>query len=396
MTCLETKVKQKFTKMYNCYVDGRDLQYELLQKGDLPKPTSAEHALYFLTGNTAKDIAISLSGYSDHKFLYGQTSACFILPRSTAEWNSRVMHTQRLGAFNGLQVGKADIIDAAALAKHAEIRSSNQHMHNVHFPSQLMSSRRNWEFLHDPPAHHGDVLTSRWHAKLAGLSSDILIDSGAQENFVSQKFLDDNHISYHSLESPGSVKLGNGSAAPITGKLTLTLSIRNYHTKVSMYVTELSAGINAILGEPWLRHTSGHLEYSPTGLSALKVWKGVKRFTLQPQVVHEPAEDNSPLLSAMQCKKQLKKAKGWFLVNVMHVMEDEKPPGKPVESVPEPSAQSLPAEQDRKHLVAEARLKHLLGEYKQVFKDLPDGLPPDRGVQHTIQLTENKTPFKHP
>ena len=112
-----------------------------------------------------------------------------------------------------------------------------------------------------------------------------------------------------------------------------------------MYVTELSAGINAILGEPWLRHTSGHLEYSPTGLSALKVWKGVRRFTLQPQVVHEPAEDDSPLLSAMQCKKQLKKAQGWFLVNVMHVMEDEKPPGKPVESVPEPSAQSLPAKQ---------------------------------------------------
>ena len=106
----------------------------------------------------------------------------------------------------------------------------------------------------------------------------------------------------------------------------------------------------------------------PTGISALKVWKGVRRFTLQPQIVHEPAEDDSPLLSAMQCKKQLKKAKGWFLVNVMHVMEDEQPPEKPVESVLKPSVQSLHVEQHRKHLIAEARLKHLLGNINSSLK----------------------------
>ena len=394
--CLETKVKQKFTKMYNCYVDGRDLPCEVLKNGALPAPTSEEHALYFLTGNTAKDISQILHGYASSKFLFGQTSACFILPRRTAEWNSRVVHMQRLGSDNGILVCKSDIVDAALLAKHAEKMSSNQHMHNIHFANNLVNSRMKWELVHDVSAHHGDVLTSRWHAKLAGLSSNILIDSGAQENFVSQQYLVDNHISYHSLSSAGSVQLGNGSAAPITGKLTISLSIRNYHTKVSMYVTELSSGIDAVLGEPWLRQTSGHLEYSPTGLSAIKVWKGVKRFTLQPQIVQTTAEDDSPLLSAMQCKKQLKKAKGWFLVNVMHVLKDKQLSEEPVKDVSEASALPPPATQDRKYLIAEARLQHLLGKYKQVFKDLPDGLPPDGGVQHTIQLTENKTPFKHP
>ena len=127
--------------------------------------------LYFLAGNTAKDIAYVLYGYACRKFMFGQTSACFILPRRTAEWNSRVVHMQRLGSDNDIHVCKTDIVDAAAHAKHAGRMSSNQHVHNVHFASQLVTSRMRWEFLHDAPVHHGDVLTSRWHAKLASLST---------------------------------------------------------------------------------------------------------------------------------------------------------------------------------------------------------------------------------
>ncbi len=118
--------------------------------------------------------------------------------------------------------------------------------------------------------------------------------------------------------------------------------------------------------------------------------------------MHEPAEDESPLLSAMQCKKHLEKAKGWFLVNVMHVLEEEESPKSSDKPKDQPPRSEKPCElaasgaQDRKRLISEAKLKHLLGKYKQVFKDLPDGLPPDRGIHHTIHLTENKTPFKHP
>ena len=396
---LEYKVNQRFTKMYNCYVKGRDMQYQLLHSGELPAPTADEHALYFLPAMTAKSISHVLHGYANSKLMFGQTSACFILPSRQAEWNARVVHMQKLGPEIS---SKHSLVDKDALAEHARRAASNQHVHNIHFACELVSSRMSVEVMYDPSNDNDDVLTSRWHATLAGLASNILLDTGAQENFVSRKFLADNSISYHPLSTASSVKLGNGSVASISGKLTLSLSIRNYHTKISMYVTDLSENIHAVLGEHWFRLSSAHVEYSPSGMTAVKVWKGIRRFTLEPRIVHEPAEDESPLLSAMQCKKHLKKAKGWFLVNVMHVQDDGNTSEAPAKSTVQPADHITPCEpvatdaQARKRLISEAKLKHLLGKYKQVFKDLPDGLPPDRGIHHTIHLTENKTPFKHP
>ena len=396
VTALEENLQQKFTKFYNCQVAGRDTPYELLSGVNRPAPVSDEHALYFLTGNTAKDISHILHGYSDHKLLHGQASACFILPRRTAEWNSRVVHMHNIGSLVDLH--KHHLIDLAA-SEHVKKMSSNQHVHNIHFSELIVSSRMKWEVWHDPGTANDHLLTSHWHATIAGQPSQILIDTGAQENFVDQKFLLDNHITFKLLSSPGTVQLGNGSVVPIKGKVTINLSIRNYHTKLSMYVTELSTGINAVLGEPWLRAASAHIEYGPTGMSALKVWKGIRRYTLCPAIVQKTSEE-SPILSAMQCKKALKKAKGWFLVNVMHLMED-KPQSAPQEANAKAAAASesaaMPAKKrDRHRLISESRLQHLLGKYRNVFKDLPDGLPPDRGVQHTISLTANETPFKHP
>ena len=77
---LEYKVNQRFTKVYNCYVKGRDMQYQLLHSGELPAPTADEHALYFLPAMTAKSISHVLHGYANSKLMFGQTSACFILP----------------------------------------------------------------------------------------------------------------------------------------------------------------------------------------------------------------------------------------------------------------------------------------------------------------------------
>ena len=394
VTALEEQVQQKFTKFYNCQVAGREIPCELLQGSATPTAVSGEHALYFLPVSTAKDISHIFSGYSNNKLLYGQSSACFILPRRTAEWNSRVVHMHNIGAL--VDLSKQSIIDTEAV-KHVQKMSSNQHMHNLHFAEQIVSSRMKWEVRHDPAEANDHLLTSHWHATIAGQSSQILIDTGAQENFLDETFLLEHQISYQKLSSPGNVQLGNGSVVPIKGKVTINLSIRNYHTKISMYVTELSPGINAVLGEPWLRAASAHIEYGPTGMSALKVWKGVKRYTLKPVIVQKTSEE-SPILSAMQCKKALRKAKGWFLVNVMHVMEEKPQPVQQSETAASASeSAALPdKKKDRHRLISESRLQHLLAKYKRVFKDLPDGLPPDRGIQHTISLTEDKTPFKHP
>ena len=121
-------------------------------------------------------------------------------------------------------------------------------------------------------------------------------------------------VSQHRLQttpSSGSVRLGNGSDGQITCKCTLSLSMHSYHVKVMMYVVELSPAMEVVLGEPWLRQSSFHLESSPAALSCVHVWKGKRRFALRPNVVQDKPEQ--VLLSAMQCKKAMRKSRGWSL-----------------------------------------------------------------------------------
>ena len=72
--------------------------------------------------------------------------------------------------------------------------------------------------------------------------------------------------------------------------------------------------------------------------------------------------------------------------------------GEPqIELQPPKPVDSLSGEKPDRHLIPEARLQKLLSKYGKVFQDLPDGLPPDRGVDHTIPLTDQtRTPFRHP
>ena len=160
-----------------------------------------------------------------------------------------------------------------------------------------------------------------------------------------------------------------------------------------MYVVELSPAVEVELGEPWLRQASVHLEYSPAGLSCVHVWKGKRRFALRPNVVQDKPEQ--VLLSAMQCKKAIRKSKGWFLVNVQYV---EGPDGSKVPQIDFGGmGTDASGEKPDPHLMPVNRLQSLLHRYRKVFRDLPDGLPPERGVNHTIPLTDTtKTPFRQP
>ena len=168
-------------------------------------------------------------------------------------------------------------------------------------------------------------------------------------------------VIYQPLPAAGCIRLGDGSDGQITGKITLSVSLNPYHSKVTLHVVDLSPAMEVVLGEPWLRQTSAHLEYGPTGLSCVHVWKGSRRMSLKPQVAQE--KPKQLLLSAMQCKKLISK-------------EIELQPPKPVDSM-------FGVEPDR-HLIPEARLQKLPSKYGKVFQELPDGLSPDRGVDHTI------------
>ena len=308
VSVLESHLQHRFTKMYNCQVAGRDTPVECLTYTGALHPTSDEHALYFLPAMTSNEIQRIMSSYNHHKLQHGKSSACFILPRRKAEWNARVVHMQNISGQ--IDMNKTGVIDHAALAKQTDIASSNQRVHNSFWIVHLMQDRRQWEIHHDPPSDTDHLLTSHWHATLAGLPSQILVDTGAQQNFVSRKFLVDNFVQYQPISSPDSqVRLGNGSVVPICGQVTMHLQIKSYHTNIKLFVTELSEGVNAVLGEPWLRQTSAHIEYGPVGMAALRLWKGVRRFTL-PQHCARPVRGQCTIAYRIAVQESYEACKG--------------------------------------------------------------------------------------
>ncbi|KAJ9508332.1 hypothetical protein QJQ45_011839 [Haematococcus lacustris] len=55
------------------------------------------------------------------------------------------------------------------------------------------------------------------------------------------------------------------------------------------------------------------------------------------------------------------------------------------------------SDKDKPELVTDAELQAVLDEYSDVFQDMPPGLPPDRGVGHTIRMeTDALPPYKRP
>ena len=154
VAALEKHIQRRFTKFYNCNVNGKSVISEMINPDGPFALESEEHALYFLPALTAKKILRIMQSSHSAKLQHGRSSACFILPKRKAEWNSRVVHVQNLGSR--IDTAKLDIVDCEAVAKKTDIASSNQSVHNVVWMHRLYNDRMNWEVQHDPPSAIGD------------------------------------------------------------------------------------------------------------------------------------------------------------------------------------------------------------------------------------------------
>ena len=139
-----------------------------------------------------------------------------------------------------------------------------------------------------------------------------------------------------------------------------------------------------MLGEAWFKATQACLEYRIAGLSAVSVWKGTKMLTLKARYSHvSKSAESSPVLSAMQFKKRLKHDCFWFM-GMLSWDEDEEFDDDMGNRKARPEASDSSGSEDT-GLIPAVRLERILQKRKKVFPDkLPGGLPPDRGVQHTI------------
>jgi hypothetical protein len=245
-------------------------------------------------------------------------------------------------------------------------------------------------------------LTFKYRGLYNGRTAEILLDSGATGCFVTSTFVQAANIKVDKSPRVCEIEVANGERILSAGLATARLSLDGYYgTVVAMVLPNAMPGTDVILGDDWLRANKAHLNYT-TGLCTVR--KGNRRVILTsscwpPRLGTTGSEPEHLVVNALrkQSKCQVIKerkatamlthgAEG-MLVRVYKVqgLTDTKPGDALVANATVGAHPQKPQE-----------MEALLSEFRDVFGDIPSGLPPDRGTGHTIQLEPVAKPACRP
>ena len=230
----------------------------------------------------------------------------------------------------------------------------------------------------------------QFDCELSHIPAQALFDTAAQGIFLSKSWMDRCGLASRVQSGArATATVANGEQVPILGTCTLFLKNQGFQGLVTCQVAHLGKGWDLILGEPWLLQHKVVLSYDrreailQKGLRKIVVSAG----SLDGAVSVEPDADDAtgaahegqsnvrltPMLSALQMRNLASKpGQRLFAVRVSAV--DTGPSAAAEGTVPQ-------------------SVKTVLSEYADVFSDsLPEGLPPDKGIRHTIEVESGSHP----
>ena len=237
------------------------------------------------------------------------------------------------------------------------------------------------------PQKHSDVhrIIMKFDGFVSRVPGVVMIDTGAEGNFMTKKYAE--HIGLRIEPKEGAVGLPNNTSLPFIGVVTCKLRIGKLHEEVRCSVIDIAMqDYDLILGNPWLKKFPCNLDFGFLDSSdGMRLRKGAKVYHLVPRKEKPLAKEplcQSPLLSAMQVKRYIRKGHHVFLGVLQHTVDpDEDDDSNPKNEDPFGSSP--------------LRVQPLLKEYTDVFASPPAGLPMDRGITHAIPLEEGvKPPFR--
>lgn len=228
--------------------------------------------------------------------------------------------------------------------------------------------------------------------KVGRCDATILLDSGASFNFISAAFIAKNQMKTHKLNGP-TVQLADGKIYQCTESLpTANLKIGPYLTKIPLLVLPL-IGRDVILGSPWLYTANPSINWRKRSVTLRQFGQEVVLIPETPKTPENP--EKAEQLSALQAYHELRRGAKLLLAHVNEVSADyesgprDDPELQRVAPEPAPSSSSpppVPSQTD--HLLA-----HLKQKYADVMPaDLPHGLPPERSIDHKIELEPGAKP----
>lgn len=209
--------------------------------------------------------------------------------------------------------------------------------------------------------------------QIQGHAAKVCVDSGASANFIS--------VSHAKACGLSPIKLVGGVSLPVTladGSSTATSTLYRVHFRlgdysahVHAYGLELSTSFDLVLGMPWLSRTNPDMDFRQRSMCIS--YRG-RKVTIHPSLEDLGSKDCDGLtISALQLKRAVRKgAELYSVVFTGQEVRDDEP------STPSTSIQQL------------------LTEYSDIFEELPDGLPPERGVEHDIPLKPGAVPISRP
>jgi len=218
----------------------------------------------------------------------------------------------------------------------------------------------------------------RLKAKCRGRELDVLIDSGASEDYIDEKIVADMRLPTLQLQQR-EVRLANGTLQDASSVVPdLQIRIGQFKDRRPVTVTRL-AHHDIILGKPWLTAHNPDIDWVS---NTMTLQKNNTIYTLKQPTDHStPRTPAVDLLTAMQVKKQLRKGATAFLATLKEVTDDPASLNS-MEQLPLPAGDSPWTSQ----------LHQTLRRHSSIFGKLPRGLPPARGVEHEIQTEPGAKP----
>lgn len=287
------------------------------------------------------------------------TSACIVVPA----WQGKFR--QLLG---GMQLLKT--YDKGSMLYSAEVGGSNC----------VALGPAPWavEIYYDAPApaiqvnsmsSAASALLFTFPGHVAGFPAGVLVDSGATHSFCDHAFAEQHGLNIQPCK--GSAMTVNDSI-PIQGYVRERVQIQSLAEDLKLYVIDPpDKKVHAVLGQSWFLEHQAVISF---GEKCVFYRKGVCEAKLkcvpsgtEPAV--SPPSMQPDLLSRMQVNTLSRnKRNKMFMVNVSAVVDVPK---------------------------KEPDIPPVVAESSDRFAEMPAGLPPDRGVGHTIN-TENATPVSKP
>ena len=218
---------------------------------------AGENLLLFT--HSSRDVVALLEHYHQSKAEQPtQTTAVFILPQLfRAPWHPSIKGMKHLTTCQATEL--FDHWDPRIPNKQLSVYYDAPRVHSgcyaIHdLPEQVQA-------LHTTSTSNG--LTFVFDAKVAGLPSTVLWDSGAINSFISSAFVQQHNLTV-SAQSV-SVGLANGTTAQTQGLVAVKVKVQQYQTTVSLHVIDLTPGIDVILGDDWSQANGvvASYEYDP-------------------------------------------------------------------------------------------------------------------------------------